>query len=138
MFAQVKARSAHHTLSVLAFYPQFIHRVAEFLHKSSTGSRTASPGSAVLGAGMPQGIPGKRGDCYTFVSAVPVARCNAPVWMHKFHYMFGGIMVRRVILASGLAAASALAVPAAFATAPHPTAVHVQVDVNGTGVYYHD
>lgn len=47
-------------------------------------------------------------------------------------------MIRRVILASGLVAASALAVPAAFATAPHPAAVHVQADVTGTGVYYHD
>ena len=47
-------------------------------------------------------------------------------------------MFRRVILASGLTVTSALAVPAALTTAPHPAAVHVQRDGLGTGVYYHD
>jgi hypothetical protein len=50
--------------------------------------------------------------------------------------MFGGIMFRCVILASGLAVASALAVPAVYALAPHPAAVHVQADGTGTGVYH--
>jgi hypothetical protein len=47
-------------------------------------------------------------------------------------------MFRRAILASGLAVTSALAVPAAFTTAPHPAAVHVHGDGIGTGIYYHD
>jgi hypothetical protein len=46
-------------------------------------------------------------------------------------------MFRRVILASGLTVASALAVPAAVAIASHPATAHDRAGGGGTGVYYH-